>query len=514
MAANQFIKSPNQECEFTPENIRELKKCLEDPIYLMCNYVRVQHPTKGNVLFKLYDFQKRLVRAINNPDRQWVIALLARQCGKTQVISMFLLWTAVFTPDQQILIASKNNAHAVEIMDRIRFAYEELPFWLKPGCVTYNKHTILFDNRSQIRSEATTDKTGRGLSISILYLDELAFVRPNIQSEMWASLAPTLSTGGFAIISSTPNGDSDLFATLWRGAELGLNGFVPFRATWDEHPERGPKYLEDMTKKLGEIKVAQEILCEFISSEARLIDAIFLQELTASVMGVRAAFQRKEVTFWEDVQPGKNYVIGVDPATGNGKDFTAIEVFSFPEMVQVAEFRSNTMSSAFVYSILKGLLIYMASKGGDVWWSFENNGVGEGILSLFEADENPPDEAIFETEQGRSRKGFNTTERKKLAACISLKNMLEGRLLHIKSKHLLSELKMFVRKGGSYTAAVGSTDDCISATLIVVRVMEQIADCDEGAWNKMFSTSHENFSDTSADVEIADDDDDFYGGIV
>jgi len=265
---NQFIKSPNQETEFTLREVQELKKCMRDPVYFMCNYVRVQHPKRGNVPFILYEFQKRLIAAINNPEKRWCIALLARQCGKTQVIAMYLLWIATFKSDQQILIASKNNSHAVEIMDRIRYAYEELPFWLKPGCITYNRHTIVFDNKSQIRSESTTEKTGRGLSVSILYLDELAFVRPSIQEEMWSSLAPTLSTGGFAIISSTPNGDTDLFANLWRGAEMDANGFLPFRAHWDEHPERGPEYLADMTRKLGETKMRQEILC--VSGDTRV----------------------------------------------------------------------------------------------------------------------------------------------------------------------------------------------------------------------------------------------------
>lgn len=431
----------------------------------------------------------------------------------TQVIAMFLLWWAIFKPDQQILIASKNNNHATEIMDRIRYAYEELPFWLKPGCINYNRHTILFDNKSQMRSESTTEKTGRGLSVSVLYLDELAFVRQNIQEEMWSSLAPTLSTGGFAIISSTPNGDTDLFANLWRGAELGVNGFLPFTCRYDAHPERDETYLAEMTKKLGEQKASQEILCGFLSTEARLMDGLFLQNMTEIVKNAKPLFIRKEVTFWEDVQPDKNYVVGVDPSTGSGKDFTVIEVFSFPEMKQVAEFRSNTMSSASVYSILKGLLLYITSKGGNAWWSVENNGVGEGILSLHEADENPPEDAEFISETGKNRKGFNTSERKKLIACVSMKNFVESGNLTIKSRYLLSELKMFIRKGGSYTAGPGSTDDCIMALLIVVRIMAMIAEYDEEAWQKMYVSNHHDFDDSSEDEEY-DETDDYFGIII
>jgi hypothetical protein len=179
----------------------------------------------------------------------------------TQTISMYLLWVAMFTRDQTILIASKNNSHAMEILDRIRFAYEELPDWLKAGCKYYNKHNIEFDNGSRIKSEATTEKTGRGLSISILYLDELAFISPRVQNEMWKSLAPTLSTGGQAIISSTPNGDTDLFSTLWRGAKSGTNSFKSIFFPWYRHPERGEGYLKQMEGELGRVGLRQEVLC-------------------------------------------------------------------------------------------------------------------------------------------------------------------------------------------------------------------------------------------------------------
>ena len=101
---------------------------------------------------------------------------------------------------------------------------------------------------------------------------------------MWRSLAPTLATGGEAIISSTPNGDTDLFATLWRGAKLNqgaeiapdarpvvksdngnlmtaANLFVPLYYPWNLHPERDEQYLRDMQGELGPIGFRQEVLC-------------------------------------------------------------------------------------------------------------------------------------------------------------------------------------------------------------------------------------------------------------
>ena len=486
--ANQYIKQAHIETEYDVDSVEALDRCMVDPIYFMENFVYVQHPKKGKVRFELYEYQKRLVNLIHSGER-WIIALLPRQSGKTITISMYLLWEAMFTEDCQTLIASKNSNHATEIMDRIKYAYEELPFWLKPGIKVYNRQSIEFDNHSSIKSESTTEKTGRGLSLTRFYWDECAFVKANIQEAMWTSLAPTLSTGGSAIISSTPNGDSDLFSNLWSGAQLGDegNGFIPFFSKFDEHPERGPEYYADMERKLGSEKCAQEVGCQFISSDMKLMNGIFMQNLTNKVTNLTPAFIRRDIKFWEDIIPGKSYIIGVDPATGSGNDYTVIEMFSFPEMVQVAEFRSNIVSTPAVYSILKGLLQFVEKKGATGWFSVENNGVGEGLISLFMNDQDQPTEMEFVSEVGKSRLGFNTSDRKKMVASMTMKNMIERGMATVNSRILVHELKTFARRGGSYSAAAGSTDDCVSALIIVIRVLELVSEWDEDAYNRMYN---------------------------
>ena len=184
------------------------------------------------------------------------------------IIAMYLLWFGMFNFDKTILVASNKNTNAMEIMARIKYAYEELPMWLKPGVNYYTKHSMEFDNGSKIISQATTANTGRGMSLSLLMLDELAFVPKRIQEEMWTSLAPTLSTGGSCIVSSTPNGDDELFAELWRSAEFGTsesavdgNGFKAVKVEWDEHPDRDDSYRIKMSRKIGELKWRQEYEC-------------------------------------------------------------------------------------------------------------------------------------------------------------------------------------------------------------------------------------------------------------
>ena len=488
MAGNEFIKRAYAESEYTPENIQELKRCQQDPVYFIRNYVYLQHPTRGKILFNLYDYQEELVKACHEEKR--VIALISRQMGKTQTISMFLLWYAMFHEDKTIVIASKNNGHAMEIMDRIRFAYEEMPHWIKAGCRYYNKHNIEFDNGSRIKSEATTEKTGRGLAISKLYLDELAFISPKIQTNMWRSLAPTLSTGGEAIISSTPNGDTELFATLWRGANSKENNFVPLFFQWNRHPDRGEEYLKEMMGELGPIGFRQEVLCEFISSDAMLIDSLKLSYLKA----MKSVSENMGFKFWtEDLGgKGKTYLVGLDPSTGNGKDFTVIEIIEFPKMEQVGELRLNTVHIPLIYAKLKWLFKFLRrnndGKGrSEILWSFERNGVGEALVAMIQNDDSLDGgiylDGVDLYNESNNRLGCYTTGKTKALACMQLKNLVEkgpsGILLH--SEVLLYELQNFVLAGNTYQARQGCTDDAIMAMAVIMKLMNRLASYDDKA---------------------------------
>jgi hypothetical protein len=75
----------------------------------------------------------------------------------------------MFVPDSTILIAAHKYTGAQEIMQRIRFAYELCPNHIRAGATSYNKGSIDFENGSRIISATTTETTGRGMSITLLY---------------------------------------------------------------------------------------------------------------------------------------------------------------------------------------------------------------------------------------------------------------------------------------------------------------------------------------------------------
>lgn len=508
---NPFLKSANEEHDYTPEEFMELRRCAEDVEYFIHTYCKIQHATDGTIPFHLRPYQRNIVRTFAN--NRLSIALAPRQIGKSWIAGAFLLWFAMFKFEKTVLILSNKNENAMEMIHRVRFIYERLPHWLKPGLLDdgWNKHNVGFDNGSRIISQATSENSGRGFAVSLLFLDEFAFVRDNIAEEFWTSVSPTLATGGACIICSTPNGDTNRFAQLWRGATTplnaetseGINGFVPIEIKWNEPPGRDSTFKEKEIAKIGETRWLQEYECRFISNLPTLFDPIVTAMLTKTTDEIKPVGVKNDVTFYKMPDGNGTYLIGMDCATGTSQDFTTIEVFEFPTMEQVAEFRSNTTSSVTAYHTLKTLIRSFERIGSTVYFSVENNGVGEAIVALYEADDNPPDQAEFVSETGQNRKGMTTTGKSKMKGCLTLKEMVERNSIHIKSRLLVAEMKQFVRKGASYSANAGSSDDLIMATVVAIRLLEEIASFDQDAYDKLYS--HAYFD------QDGDDDDDEYG---
>lgn len=266
---NPYLKRANEQHEYTSTEVIELQRCMNDAEYFIDTYCKLQHAVEGSIPFKLRPYQRRIVKTFSS--NRLSIALAPRQIGKSWIAGAYLLWFAMFHFEKTVVIASNKNDNAMEMIHRVRFIYEHLPHWIKPGLTDdgWNKHSVGFDNGSRIISQATSENTGRGLSISLLFLDEFAFVRDSIAEEFWTSISPTLATGGSCIICSTPNGDTNRFAQLWRGAnipspddpKIGINGFASIEIKWNEPPGRDQKFKEAEIAKIGEIRWKQEYEC-------------------------------------------------------------------------------------------------------------------------------------------------------------------------------------------------------------------------------------------------------------
>lgn len=495
-ADTSLIKSPYKKEQYTHEQLVELAKCAADPKYFIREHCWIQHPTKGRMKFNLFEYQEELLDAYH--DYRYSIALISRQMGKSTAAAAYLLWYSMFVPDQTILIAAHKYSGAQEIMSRIRFAYETLPDYLRAGAVSYNKGSIEFDNGSRIVAQATTDNTGRGMSISLAYLDEFAFVRPNIAREFWTALSPTLATGGKCIITSTPNQDDDQFAQIWREAnktvddygnekETGKNGFKAYSANWSAHPDRDQDWADQEQAKIGEERFRREHMNEFIAFDETLVDSLKLAALEPKEVYAKQG----QVRWYKPVVPGNIYMIALDPSLGTGGDAAAIQVYEMPGMKQVAEWQHNKTPIKQQIMILQQIAKYIdtEAKGkSEIYYSMENNTLGEAGLVLIEelGEENIPGTFLTESKaHGRTRayrRGFTTTHKSKLTACAKLKHWVETDKIEIASNNLLREIKTFVARGNSYAAKEGEHDDLVMALILIIRMSLEIVRYEESAF--------------------------------
>ena len=486
--APSLVKNPYTKTVFkTDKELQDFIKCCDPDtgyLYFMDNFFMIQHPTKGSMVYHPWPYQKRLIETYHN--YRYSISLMPRQSGKSTSAAGYLLWYAMFVPDSTILVAAHKYTGAQEIMQRIRYAYENCPDHIKAGVTTYNKGSLDFENGSRIVSATTTENTGRGMSITLLYLDEFAFVRPSIAKEFWTAITPTLSTGGKAIITSTPNSDEDQFAFIWKGAnktedefgnttELGINGFRAYRAYWSEQPGRDQKWADEIKAQLGDDRFNREIGCEFIIADETLINPNTL----IAMEGIEPVNRIGQVRWYDKPKKGNIYCVGLDPSLGTGGDPAAIQIFEANTTTQVGEWKHNKTDIPSQIKLLAQISKYIAectNEPNNIYYSIECNGIGEAaIISLNEYGEsNIP--GIFISEAGKGRRGFNTTNKSKLASCAKFKTLVESKKMTVNSRSLISEMKAFVAHGGSYAAKIGDTDDLIMASLLVTRMLQHLSD--------------------------------------
>ena len=234
----------------------EYQRCAGDPIYFMKKYCMIQHPTKGKVPFHLYPFQEETLTAFHT--HRFNVVLKSRQTGISTLVAGYSLWKMVFHDDFNVLIIATKQEVAKNLVTKLRVMNQFLPSWLRQAEEENNKLSLRFTNGSQIKAISSSEDAGRSEALSMLVIDEAAFIR-NART-IWTAAQSTLSTGGNAIILSTPNGIGDFFHQIWSEAESGKNGFNTIRLPWQVHPERDQSWRDLQTQVLGQKEAAQECL--------------------------------------------------------------------------------------------------------------------------------------------------------------------------------------------------------------------------------------------------------------
>jgi hypothetical protein len=498
---DKIVKKAGDDTELTPYQADEWMKCACDKYYFFENYVYIQG-AKGKMKFIARDYQRAMLEVADT--NLFTIALLGRQSGKTSTYAADVLWDIIFTPDYKVGITSYKVANVLDYLDRIKYSYENLEWWLKPAVVVYNKHSIKFDNSSSIIGQLTGGNTFRGMTIQRIISDELAFVKPDISEEFIGSLLPSLQSEGEESttrlnIISTPKGTAGVFAGLWFGAVAETNGFAHIEIKYEQIPGRTPEFEQSMVSKIGRDKFDQEYKNKFIGSGGTLISSRVLESL-ATKEPVRTIDSLE--LFTNDFR-GRKLGIACDVAEGVHEDNHCMQILDLETFEQVGEFANNAMPQTMYFKEIVKTIKFLFSMGAeDIYYTVEANGLGNGIMRLIEnSQDNALSNAILISDVNADgvpgkRLGMLTTNRSKLAGCAQLKDMIEMHTLTLNSVKLITELKFFIAKGASFSAESGAKDDRVMGMVLLMGMLPQVS----------------NYEDTVYDtINEVDEDDECWG---
>ena len=474
---NLNLKRKGTAIEWTEEKVQEFIRCAKDPIYFAEKYINIVHVDHGLIPINLYDYQREIIDKITSHRRCAVVT--SRQAGKTTTAVCVILHYVLFNDHKTVALLANKGEAAREILDRIKIAYEALPKWLQQGVLEWNKGSVEFENGCKIIASATSSSAIRGKSISLLYIDETAFVEN--WDEFFASVFPTISSGKTTkiLLTSTPNGLNHFYKTC-EGAENGTNGYQFIKVMWYDVPGRDEAWKKDTLESMDSDyeKFAQEFCCEFLGSSGTLIEGNKLKQLVHK----QPITSSKGLFMYHSPKEGHNYVCVVDVSRGKGLDYSAFQLIDTTKMPyeQVCVFRDNHITPVEYTEMIHRTVKHYNEASVLV----EINDIGEQVSEILHYDYEY--ENVLATESaGRSGKritsgfgknvdkGVRTTKSVKSIGCSILKLLIEQNQLIINDFETIKELSTFSRKNSSFEAEVGAHDDLVMCLVLFAWLSDQ-----------------------------------------
>ena len=453
----------------------EIVRCGKDPAYFCENYAKISHPLRGLIPFDLYDFQKEALSDFKK--NRFSVILKARQLGISTTVAAYVCWMMLFHRDKNVLVVATKLGTATNLVKKIKAIHKNLPQWLKISEISIDNRTSFeLSNGSQVKASSTSGDAGRSEALSLLVVDEAAFV--DGMEELWAGLYPTLSTGGRCIALSTPNGVGNWFHKTYTEAEEGKNDFHTIKLPWDVHPERDQEWFEKETRNMSRREIAQELECNFNASGETLIHGDDLKKIIDNLCEPKhkTGFDRN-YWIWDEPEDGRQYLLTADVARGDGSDFSVAQIFDVQSMTQVAEYQGKITPDMFA-----PLLFSMAKEYNDALLVIENNSLGIGVLSRLQdleyknlyysvkSTHEYVDEVTAEAIGGVA--GFTMSMKTRPLVIAKFEEFVRNKLITIKSMRLANEIKTFVWHNGRAQAMRSYNDDLVIASCIACWVRD------------------------------------------
>ena len=446
----------------------EYLKCARDPVYFLKKYAIIQHPIQGKIPFALYDFQEKILEDLLS--HNYTVILKSRQLGISTLTAGYSLWMMTFQSDKNILVIATKQDTAKNLVTKIRVMHANLPSWVKSKCVEDNKLSLRYSNGSQVKAIASTDEAGRSEALSLLIIDEAAFI--DKIDTIWTAAQSTLSTGGQCIALSTPNGVGNWFHRTWLDAEEGKSDWNFIKLHWSLHPDRNQEWREEQDKLLGPSMAAQEYDCDFITSGQTVIDGVILEEYKNTQVEEPIEKRGVDGNLWIWRQPNytKDYVVSADVARGDGSDFSAFHVIDVERLEQVAEYKGKISTKDFGNLCMNTAVEYnnalLVIENASIGWASIQQVIDREYDNLFYTSKDLQYVDVqrqvtnrYRTAEKNMVPGFSMTMKTRPLVIAKLEEYFREKSVIVHSNRLIEELFVFIYHNNKAQAMEGYNDD-------------------------------------------------------
>jgi len=420
---------------------------------------------------------------VDNDDQMYLVGKTCIPTHNTSLMTVVCLWYTLFNKNYNIAILANQEKMALEILSRIKTAYKNLPTWLKSGVPVWSQGQVTFSNESNIFASTTSENSIRGQTTNLIFLDEFAFVPPEIAESFYTAVSPALSASKTSkiVIVSTPNGVSNKYYEIFQNAERGDKGWAYEKMYWWEIPDRDEAWKEDQLKLLNydRDKWDQEYDLVFLTSGSTALNKNLMDRLEKQCYIPDVTFDDGDYLVYDTPKKGHVYSIGVDVSEGIGQDYSVAQILDVTDPKNISQVGVYSTNSSLPY-VFAERLYQIACSWGKPFLCIERNGPGgqviDALKNVYEYD-NIVTASKVNDSSGRynNQLGIVNHQNTKLAGNNNMRYYLETKeCLELYDGKTVAEFRTYVRKANrSWGALKGKTDDHVMALIWGTFILEK-----------------------------------------
>ena len=442
-------------------------------IFEFLKYVKILDPLLGQVSFELWSHLGEAIWIIfNNP---LIIILKARQIGFSWLLASLAIWTIYTKHGGNVLLISKGEREATQLLEKCKYIYRNLPNWLQ----IYNTYPDsassfgFLERKSKITALPSTSEAGRGEAATLVICDEQDF--HEYAEANFAAVKPTIDAGGQLILVSSVNKSKpkSIFKGIFKDSQAGRNNFKSRFYGWRSRPDRDDAWYETQKRDYPLYELEQEYpnsMEEALMpmSAQSVFDKDVLNQLwdtSTEPIEIREGF----IHIFQKPRVGVRYVAGGDVGEGVGLDHSVLSIigrYGGQSDVAAIIYSNKIPTDIFAFEIDKLCREYRNPLLG-----VENNSLGVAVINKLLELGTP---SLFYSDKGKKKPGWTTSSSSKQLAIVELVENVNNGSLITRFKPQIQELMEYQWVDGKPEPTGSTHGDTVISLAIANQMLKRL----------------------------------------